>query len=369
MTSLSQCLCGQSLLVSPPSGALRTTKFRNCNARLFGRVGLSSVRRQSTIRPLYPVSWWQEDGSATSKSSKQKWQLFCCLRGKSSDPTASSTNSENLSQESNNNDTTASHFILKQIQKLRKVDLAHAILGFSKRDEIWRVPWTKQTIFQVIFLWYSAFWLVGFWIIPMLAYATGFNKESLSYRGQALYSLVIDLVEGTVGMTILYRCLLRDHPFPYKFFNISWKGDWFINACLGCLMFPLTHQLQRLNLNLLPVSPSLTASSIVDQSKLVRDPIAMLLYAAVVSICAPIWEEIIFRGFLLPSLTRYMSIWSSIFVSAVAFALAHYSVQRFLPLTFLGLIMGIVFVRSRNLLASVLLHSLWNAFVFLELFV
>jgi membrane protease YdiL (CAAX protease family) len=98
-----------------------------------------------------------------------------------------------------------------------------------------------------------------------------------------------------------------------------------------------------------------------------RDPIASALYAVVVSVCCPIWEEVLFRGFLLPSLTRYLPTWASIFVSALVFGLAHFNVQRMLPLTFLGLVMGIIFVRSRNLLSSMLLHSLWNGFIFLGL--
>lgn len=56
-----------------------------------------------------------------------------------------------------------------------------------------------------------------------------------------------------------------------------------------------------------------------------RDPVAMVLYAVVVSVCAPVWEEIVFRGFLLPSLTRYMRVWCTILVSSVAFALVHFN--------------------------------------------
>ncbi|KAL8192725.1 hypothetical protein R6Q57_027173 [Mikania cordata] len=93
----------------------------------------------------------------------------------------------------------------------------------------------------------------------------------------------------------------------------------------------------------------------------------MPLYATVVSVCAPIWEEIVFRGFLLPSLTRYMALWCSILVSSLAFALAHFNMRRMLPLVFLGMVMGTVYTRSRNLLPSILLHSLWNAFVFIDL--
>lgn len=105
----------------------------------------------------------------------------------------------------------------------------------------------------------------------------------------------------------------------------------------------------------------------VEQSIVARDPVAMALYAVVVTVCAPLWEEVVFRGFLLPSLTKYMPVWCAIVVSSLAFALAHFSVQRMLPLMFLGMVMGVLFTRSRNLVPSMLLHSLWNAFVFMTL--
>ncbi|KAF5947587.1 hypothetical protein HYC85_013544 [Camellia sinensis] len=151
-------------------------------------------------------------------------------------------------------------------------------------------------------------------------------------------------------------------------FRFKLGGKWHFDVGLGCLMFPLVNRLSQVNLNLLPIIPSapVTVSSI-EQSIISRDPVAMALYAIVVSVCAPVWEEIVFRGFLLPSLTRYMPVWCSILVSSIAFALAHFNLQRMLPLVFLGVVMGAVFARSRNLFASMLLHSLWNAFVFLDI--
>ena len=44
------------------------------------------------------------------------------------------------------------------------------------------------------------------------------------------------------------------------------------------------------------------------------------IYFVVVTVCAPIWEEAIFRGFLLPSLTRYMPVNAAVLVSALGFA-------------------------------------------------
>ncbi|PSS28582.1 Membrane peptidase [Actinidia chinensis var. chinensis] len=235
-------------------------------------------------------------------------------------------------------------------------------------SEPWTVPWTVKTILQVMLLWISSFWLVGSWIIPFLAHTAGFRKESLTYRGQAFYSLLTDVAEGLAGIAILHQCLARFRPLPSDWFKFSLDGKWHLDVILGCLMFPLVNRLSQVNLNLLPIFPSapVTVSS-VEQSIVARDPVAMALYAIVVSVCAPVWEEIVFRGFLLPSLTRYMPVWCSILVSSVAFALAHFNMQRMLPLVFLGVVMGSVFARSRNLLASMLLHSLWNAFVFLDL--
>ncbi|KAE8672491.1 Detected protein of confused Function [Hibiscus syriacus] len=232
----------------------------------------------------------------------------------------------------------------------------------------WTVPWTAETILQVMLLWVVAFWFIGSWMVPFAAYMAGFSKESLTFRGQALFSLVTDVTEGLAGIAILHRCLSQFHPLPSDWFKFSLRGKWLFDVALGCLMFPLVNRLSQFNLNLFPLMPStpVTLSS-VEQSILARDPVAMALYAIVVSICAPVWEEIVFRGFLLPSLTKYMPVWCAILVSSVAFALAHFNVQRMLPLIFLGMVMGVVFARSRNLLPSMLLHSLWNSFVFLDL--
>ncbi|XP_054825256.1 uncharacterized protein LOC129322851 [Prosopis cineraria] len=232
----------------------------------------------------------------------------------------------------------------------------------------WVVPWAAGTILLVMLLWTTVFWFIGSWLIPCAAHIAGFNKESLTFRGQALFSLVTDMTEGLAGIAILQLCLSRYRPLPPDWFRFSLKGKWQLDVIMGCLMFPLVNRLSQFNLDLLPLLPSspVTLSS-VEQSIMARDPVAMGLFAIVVSICAPVWEEILFRGFLLPSLTKYMPVWCAILVSSVAFALAHFNLQRMLPLIFLGMVMGVIFTRSRNLLPSMLLHSLWNSFVFLDL--
>jgi membrane protease YdiL (CAAX protease family) len=100
-----------------------------------------------------------------------------------------------------------------------------------------------------------------------------------------------------------------------------------------------------------------------------QDKIALGIFFITASIAAPVFEEIMFRGFLLPSLTRYISVWGAIIISGLIFAIAHLSLSEVLPLATLGIILGVVYTRSRNLLASMFLHSLWNSGTLISLFI
>lgn len=85
-------------------------------------------------------------------------------------------------------------------------------------------------------------------------------------------------------------------------------------------------------------------------------------------VLAPILEETIFRGFLLTSLTRYMSLPTAAAVSSVLFAACHLSIRDFPQLVALGFIMGLAYGRSRNLLTSIAIHAAWNSSVVAMLF-
>ena len=86
------------------------------------------------------------------------------------------------------------------------------------------------------------------------------------------------------------------------------------------------------------------------------------------TLLAPLFEEIIFRGILLPTLSRDFGIIMGIIVSAFIFALAHLSLGEMPPLFILGIGLGITRIASGSLLSSVIMHSLWNGLTFLNLF-
>lgn len=91
------------------------------------------------------------------------------------------------------------------------------------------------------------------------------------------------------------------------------------------------------------------------------------LWFAVLAVCAPVWEEAMFRGFLLPSLARYLPHWGAVAATSLIFALVHFSREGLLPLLLLGCVFGGAYAATRNLLAPIALHSLWNVCLLVQL--
>jgi membrane protease YdiL (CAAX protease family) len=80
-----------------------------------------------------------------------------------------------------------------------------------------------------------------------------------------------------------------------------------------------------------------------------------------VVLLAPLFEEFLFRGFLLSQFRRHAGESGAVMLSALMFGAMHMSPDALLPLTGLGVILAIVARASGGLWAPVLLHSLWNA--------
>ena len=96
--------------------------------------------------------------------------------------------------------------------------------------------------------------------------------------------------------------------------------------------------------------------------------LSFALLFATTTLVAPLFEELIFRGILLPTLSRDFGIILGIIVSAFIFALAHLSLGEMPPLFVLGIGLGIIRIASGSLLSSVIMHSLWNGLTFFNLF-
>lgn len=90
-------------------------------------------------------------------------------------------------------------------------------------------------------------------------------------------------------------------------------------------------------------------------------------FAVLACIAAPFCEELVFRGFLLNALRRYVPAWAAIALSGIVFGLFHMQEGNagvIMPLAAGGIVLGIVYYWSGSLTASILTHAFFNAATF-----
>ena len=85
------------------------------------------------------------------------------------------------------------------------------------------------------------------------------------------------------------------------------------------------------------------------------------IQALVAIVIAPVAEEILFRGILYTTIKQRGHQVAAIWVTSTLFALIHFYPVGFLSLIFLAVMLVVLYERTKNLLASILLHALFNA--------
>ena len=97
------------------------------------------------------------------------------------------------------------------------------------------------------------------------------------------------------------------------------------------------------------------------------NPLALVLLALTAVVLAPLFEELVFRGVLLPVLARWLGGGWGVLLSALVFAVAHLSIGELPPLLVLGIGLALLRVSSGRLLPCVVMHACWNGATFLNL--
>jgi membrane protease YdiL (CAAX protease family) len=98
-----------------------------------------------------------------------------------------------------------------------------------------------------------------------------------------------------------------------------------------------------------------------------RSPLALLLSGLTVAVLAPAFEELLFRGTVLPWTARRWGWAWGLAASSLLFGMMHLQLAGLPTLTTLGLVLGLAFRQGHSLWAPILVHGLWNGGVFLFL--
>ena len=232
----------------------------------------------------------------------------------------------------------------------------------------WTTPWPWEITWQVLLV---GFFFLGQIILPVIVslmrnalgqfwVAQGLTLSLSSGRATAITTAIIYLLMAIASILVLYFSIKPFLPLPEGWFQVSLSGRWFLWGIGGyfCAV-PLVIGVSLINQQIWQGRGG--SNPLLEIVLNEGDTLALGIFFFTAAIAAPIFEEILFRGFLLPSLTRYMPVWGAIALSSLIFATAHLSISEILPLAILGIVLGFVYTRSRNLLASMMVHSLWNS--------
>lgn len=229
------------------------------------------------------------------------------------------------------------------------------------------VPWDGEIIWQVIL----GFLVIGQLLLPIVFNLgfklTGINLAQVELWQKAAY-ILFSYLTMAVGVTWFMRASLAPYqPLAATWFSFKGTKNWLLWGLGGYLVAtPIVLVVSVINDKIWQgKGGSNPILSIVLDSK---DNSAFIFFLLTAAVAAPLFEEYFFRGFLMPSLTRYVSSGQAIVLSGIIFAAAHLSLSELLPLAVLGIILGYVYHRTGNLLASMLLHSLWNGGSMLTLY-
>lgn len=91
------------------------------------------------------------------------------------------------------------------------------------------------------------------------------------------------------------------------------------------------------------------------------DSISTTACVLVYCVVTPLLEEIVYRGYLLTSLSSTMDWKKAVMASSIIFSASHFSADSFLQLFTVGIVLGSSYCWTGNLSSSILIHSLYNA--------
>jgi membrane protease YdiL (CAAX protease family) len=241
---------------------------------------------------------------------------------------------------------------------------------------IWKSKYSPITSFVALLLLIKAYLWIG---ILSLWWEETFYELAVHFPITVPMHRSLCVLMGHASWILLGGLILRFIPRPQPFFQQP-RSNWF-NSDYGSTQWLwwtmggyfvsswLFNIADLMNSYLLPLSilEQAEESSIVSQlvNPEGQDWLASLVGYLAPCINAPWWEEVLYRGFLLPTLVLLLPYKWAVGVSGVLFSLHHSSIPAFLPLCVLGWTWAIVYTKSKNLWTTIVIHAMWNSRIFI----
>ncbi len=213
------------------------------------------------------------------------------------------------------------------------------------------------------------------------------TKKPMTIRKCVLWSLLVIIVSQlTMGVLLLVPVFILKENFPINFV-VGMAGIteaivifFLIKIINKGRIRPFKNLYKGINvatlvqLFIVGITFTIIASSFVNYFSFLRGnlfyiklvvpdiTLANIFNFIALAILVPVAEEVLFRAFLLHQLLKRYAPVTSILVVGVLFTLAHlFPLSSYFSFFLLGVVTGIVYYKTRSLLACIIIHSILNA--------
>ncbi|MCL5773423.1 MAG: CPBP family intramembrane metalloprotease [Firmicutes bacterium] len=228
------------------------------------------------------------------------------------------------------------------------------IFVFRKKEllneEIFPVKWTAIDAWSVFITWEMMRIILSL-VIPLL------GIRELGIYPSFLITFLISFFILFLIYDVMKKlgCTVADIGLKSTgFIRKAFYGIFALAACFLPISFSdiITQYLYK--------GPHVSSNPILDVVEKSGGFFNLFLIFLLISVIAPVFEEILFRGFLYSAFRKRLGIVkANLFVSLV-FSLTHHDIATFLSIFVLGMILAYTFEKTRSLIPSIILHSLFN---------
>lgn len=155
----------------------------------------------------------------------------------------------------------------------------------------------------------------------------------------------------------LMAILLTSNPLKTLRLKLPSKGMLATSIALPIVLLPISLELiNSLSWFFPPAPPGMDRVMEGMQSTQIPFWLSFVAFAVAPAFC----EELAFRGFILSGLQKSRHRWIPIIISAVLFGMIHLIPKQIFNASLLGLVLGLLAVRSRSLWPGIMFHLIYN---------
>lgn len=210
--------------------------------------------------------------------------------------------------------------------------------------------------------------LAGFFSTMLLAsmVVVGYREISSDTVKNQLIVFLVGVFTFHGVTLVLVNIFLQQHQVTWSeafgFREPRLMRALFLGALVSVLLLPVALSLSELSARLLKyIGMSAEPQHAVQVMREANSGFQLLIHGIAAIAFAPVVEELVFRGILYPAVKRNGNPKFALWGVSLFFALTHSNLTVILPLTVLAIILTFLYETTRNLLAPIVAHSLFNA--------